>query len=101
MEQAYAVTRGIRHIVVLGFFGGSAPMDFRSSFRKEQSIIFARGYSCIDELHDFEIARDIIGVGKLPFKEMVTHTFSFDKAQEALDTAFNKNTGCIKVQFRT
>lgn len=101
MDQAYAITRGMGRIVVLGIFHESAQMDFMTPFRKEQSIIFAQCYSYIDELHDFEIARDIIGAGRLPFKDMVTHTFSFDNAQEALDTALEKKTGCIKVQFTT
>ena len=32
---------------------------------------------------------------------MVTHTFPFDKAQEGLDAAHDKKTGCIKVSFTT
>ena len=70
-------------------------------FKKEQSIIFSQCYAFIDEIHDFTIARDIIAAGRLPFSEMVTHTYPFDQAREALDTAYDKTTGCIKVQFTT
>jgi threonine dehydrogenase-like Zn-dependent dehydrogenase len=101
MEQAYAVTRGMGRIIVLAIFHHPASMDFMEPFRKEQSIIFSQCYSYCDEIHDFAIARDIMGGGRLPFKEMVTHTFPFEKAKEALDTAYDKTTGCIKVQFTT
>ena len=101
MEQAYAITRGIGRIIVLGIFHDPATMDFMEPFKKELSIIFSQCYAFIDEIHDFTIARDIISAGRLPFKEMVTHTFPFDRAQEALDTAYDKTTGCIKVQFTT
>jgi len=99
MTQAYAVARPLGRIVVIGVFHRPATMDFTTPLLKEQSIIFALCYAYTDEIHDFEIARDIIAAGRLPLKELVTHTFPFEKAQEALDTAYDKSTGCIKVQF--
>jgi 2-desacetyl-2-hydroxyethyl bacteriochlorophyllide A dehydrogenase len=99
MKQAYTLARGQGRVVVLGIFHNPAEMDFLTPFRKEQTIIFAQCYSYIDEIHDFTIARDIMASGRLSLKEMVTHTFPLDECKKALATAFNKSTGCIKVQF--
>ncbi len=99
MKQAFRLGRGQARIVVLGIFHDEAGIDFMAPFRKEQAIIFAQCYSYIDEIHDFTIARDIVASRRLPMQEMVTHTFPLEKAQEAIDTAMDKSTGSVKVQF--
>ena len=99
LQQAISVARGMGRIIVCGIFHTPAEIDFLIPYRKEQSIIFSQCYSYMDEIHDFDIARDIVASGRLPLRDMVTHTFPLEKAQEALDIAFNKSTGCIKVQF--
>jgi threonine dehydrogenase-like Zn-dependent dehydrogenase len=99
IKQAFQLGRGQARIVVLGIFHDDAEINFLVPFRKEQAVIFAQCYSYIDETHDFTIARDIVTSRRLPLKEIVTHTFPLDKAAEAIETAMDKNTGCIKVQF--
>lgn len=99
LQEAIAVARGMGRIIVCGIFHAPVEFDLLIPYRKEQSIIFSQCYSYIDEIHDFDIARDIVASGRLPIGDMVTHIFPLEKAHEALDTAFNKRTGCIKVQF--
>ena len=53
--------------------------------------------SISDGRHDFDVALEILAAHQLPLKDMVTHTFSLDQAQEALQTAYDKSTGAIKV----
>jgi threonine dehydrogenase-like Zn-dependent dehydrogenase len=99
MNQAFQIGRGQARIIVLGIFHEEAKLSFQTPFRKEQSIIFAQCYSYIDEIHDFTIAREIVASRKLPLADMVTHTFPLERAAEAVETAMDKSTGCIKVQF--
>jgi len=99
LRQAISVVRGLGRIVVLGGFHGTMELDLLTPLLKEQALIFSQCYSILDERHDFEIAIDILASGKLPLKEMVTHTFPLEEAQEAFRTAYDKTTGSIKVQL--
>jgi len=66
---------------------------------KEQSIIFSNCYSVLHGRHDFEVAIDMMGSGQINLKPMVTHRFPLSDVQEAVDTAYDKNKGSIKVQI--
>jgi threonine dehydrogenase-like Zn-dependent dehydrogenase len=65
---------------------------------KEQSVIFSSCYSVLDGRDDFEIAIDMMGSGRVDLKPMVTHKFPLEQVQKAVDTAYDKSTGSIKVQ---
>ena len=65
----------------------------------EKDMVFPNCYGIVDEQHDFDTAIDILASRRLPLGTMVTHTFPLDRAQEALDTAYDKSTGSIKVQL--
>jgi len=99
LQQAISVVRGLGRIVVLGGFYGTMELDLLTPLLEEQALIFSQCYAILDERHDFEIAIDILASGKLSLKEMVTHTFPLEEAQEAFRTAYDKTTGSIKVQL--
>jgi len=98
-EQAVRVCRPLGKVIVLGGFRKPVEMEFTPLLQGEKDLIFAVCYSIIDERHDFDVATDIIASGKLPLKDMVTHTFPLERAREALETAYDKSTGSIKVQL--
>jgi 2-desacetyl-2-hydroxyethyl bacteriochlorophyllide A dehydrogenase len=99
LAQSFKVARGQGRIIVLGKFDYPMEIDLLPPFMQEQSVIFSQCYSIMDEIHDFEIAVGMMASGRLPLKDMVTHTFPLDQARKALDTAFDKSTGCVKVQL--
>ena len=101
LSQAVDVTRVMGRIVVLGVFHDPAPMDWMAPLLKEQSIGFAVCYGIMDGWHDFEMAIDLMASGALDLKQMVTHTFPLSQMQQALDTAYDKSTGSIKVQLHS
>jgi L-iditol 2-dehydrogenase len=98
-RQAVSLCRQLGRIVVLGMFHAPIKLEFNPLLWKEVGLIFAVCYSIIDERHDFDVALDILGAGQLPLRDLVTHTFALDQAQQALETAYDKGTGCVKVQM--
>lgn len=101
LSQAVDVTRVMGRIVVLGVFHDPTPMDWMAPLLKEQSIVFSVCYGIMDGRHDFEMAIDLMASGALDLKQMVTHTFPLSQMQQALDTAYDKSTGSIKVQLHS
>ena len=97
--QAISLCRPLGRIVMLGGFQAPVELKFGSLLAGEKELVFAVCYSIMDERHDFDVALDILGSGRLPLNEMVTHTFPLEQAQQALETAYDKGTGSIKVQF--
>lgn len=101
LSQAVDVTRVMGRIVVLGVFHNPTPMDWMAPLLKEQSIVFSVCYGIMDGRHDFEMAIDLMASGALDLKQMVTHTFPLSQMQQALDTAYDKSTGSVKVQLHS
>ena len=97
--QSIELTRKQGRIVILGGFWVPIQMDWMEPLMKEQSIIFSNCYSILDGRHDFEVAIDMMGSGQVNLKPMVTHRFSLSDVQKAVDTAYNKKSGSIKVQI--
>jgi len=99
MLQAIQVCRPLGRVLVLGGFRVPVQMEFAPLLQGERDLIYAVCYSAMDERHDFDIAADIITSRRLPMADMVTHTFPLEKAQQALETAYDKSTGSIKVHI--
>lgn len=99
LVQAVHVTRVMGRIVVLGVFHEPVLTDWMEPLLKEQSIIFSACYGIMDGRHDFEMAIDLMGSGKIDLKPMVTHKYPLTEMPEALVTAYDKSTGSIKVQL--
>ncbi len=100
LEQAIEVTRHQGRIVILGGFRAPLTLDWLQPLLKEQSIIFSSCYSIMDGRHDYELAIEMIASGRAPVEQMVTHRFPLEEAQRAFETAYDKSTGSIKVQFQ-
>ena len=100
LVQAVDMTRVMGRIVVLGVFHDPVLTDWMVPLLKEHSIIFSACYGIMDGRHDFEMAVDLMGSGKVDLKPMVTHTYPLMEMPQALTTAYDKSTGSIKVQLR-
>ena len=98
-QQAVDVTRIQGRIVVVGGFRRPFEFDFLTPMLKEQSIIFSSCYSVLDGRHDYELAIDMIASGKTNIEHMVTHRYDLEDIQKAFETAYDKNSGSIKVQI--
>ena len=99
IQQSIQFTRPQGRIVILGGFWVPIEIDWMKPLFKEQSVIFSSCYSVLDGRDDFEVAIDMMGSGRVDLKPMVTHKFALEDIQEAIDTAFDKSTGSIKVQI--
>jgi 2-desacetyl-2-hydroxyethyl bacteriochlorophyllide A dehydrogenase len=99
IRQAVEVCRPLGRVIVLGFFHKPVELDFGPALIGEKDLIFACCYSIIDQRHDFDVAIDIISSHRFPLQDLVTHTFPLEQAQQALQTAYDKSTGAIKVQL--
>ncbi len=97
--QAVEVTRGQGRIVVVGGFRRPFEFDFLTPMLKEQSIVFSSCYSVLDGRHDYELAIDMIATGKTNIVQMVTHKYGLEDIQSAFETAYDKNSGSVKVQI--
>ena len=97
--QAVDVTRRQGRIVVVGGFRRPFEFDFLTPMLKEHSIIFSSCYSVLDGRHDYELAVDMIAGGGTRIEEMVTHKYGLDDIQAAFETAYDKNSGSVKVQI--
>jgi 2-desacetyl-2-hydroxyethyl bacteriochlorophyllide A dehydrogenase len=99
VAQAVQLCRPLGQVIVLGVFHRPVELSFLRLLAREVDLIFAVCYTVIDERHDFDVAIDILAARRLPLRDMVTHTYPLAQAKEALETAYDKSTGCIKVQL--
>ena len=97
--QSVEVTRMQGRIVIVGGFRRPFEFDFLTPMLKEQEIVFSSCYSVLDGRHDYEVAIDMIASGRVPLDQMVTHTYGLDDIQQAFETAYDKNSGSVKVQI--
>ena len=99
IQQSIQFTRPQGRIVILGGFWVPIEIDWMQPLFKEQSVIFSSCYSVLDGRDDFEVAIDMMGLGRVDLKPMVTHKFALEDIQKAIETAFDKSSGSIKVQI--
>ncbi len=99
-HQAVEVTRRQGRISIVGGFRRPFEFDFLTPMLREQSIIFSSCYSVLDGRHDYEVAVDMIAAGNTNIEAMVTHRYPLSDIQEAFETAYDKNSGSVKVQIR-
>ena len=99
IAQAVDCTRMQGRVVILGLHWKPITTDWMEPLLKEQSIVFSSCYSILDGRHDYEAAIEMVAAGRAPVEQMVTHRFPLERMQEALDTAYDKGSGSIKVQI--
>jgi threonine dehydrogenase-like Zn-dependent dehydrogenase len=97
LAQAIRLCRHLGKMIVLGGFLKPVQIDFLPMLIGEQELMFPNCYSVRDGRHDFDVALDIIASRQFPLRDLVTHTFPLERAQEGLETAYDKSTGSIKV----
>ena len=97
--QAVEATRMQGRIVIVGGFRRPFEFDFLTPMLKEQSIVFSSCYSVLDGRHDYELAVDMMASGRAPIEQMVTHRYGLGDIQKAFETAYDKNSGSVKVQI--
>ena len=105
LEQAirYAGPRG--RIVVLGCSAQIRKLDLTFLWSRELEIRGYLGYGQEvwdgNELHTFEITRELLLRKPLPIDQIVTHVFPLDQYREALQAASNRRrSGAMKVLLK-
>ena len=99
MHQAVEVTRIQGRIVIIGGFRRPFEFNFLTPMLKEHNFVFSSCYNVLDGRHDYEVAIDMMASGKAQIESMVTHKYGLDDIQEAFETAYDKNSGSVKVQI--
>ncbi|MDA1189146.1 MAG: zinc-binding dehydrogenase [Chloroflexi bacterium] len=99
IQQSIKFARKQGRIVILGGFWVPITVDWLQPLMKEHSIIFSSCYGVLDARDDFEVAIDLMADKRVNIKPMVTHKFGLDDIQKAVDTAYDKTSGSIKVQI--
>ena len=99
LHQAIRATRPQGKTVNLGGIKVPMEIDLFDPLLREISIISVSCYDVIDGVHDYEVAIDLLASGKIPYREIVTHQVSLDDIQDGFATAYDKNSGSIKVHI--
>jgi L-iditol 2-dehydrogenase len=93
VKQATEIVRKRGHITVVGIFGKEVPVDLTWLVRRELSIVGA--YDAKPD--NFTQSIDLITSGQVNVRDVLTHRFSLDQAEEAFRVALDKSGG--KVEF--
>ena len=99
LKQAVQVTRPQGRIASMGNFNAPVTLDWREPLVKEIAILWSAVYGIIDGRHDYEVAIDLMGSGRVALKQLVTHKFPLHQIQEGFDASHDKTSGAIKVQI--
>lgn len=97
LHQAIRATRSMGKTVNLGGIKVPMEIDLFEPLLREIALINVSCYIVIDGVHDYEVAIDLLASGKVPYREIVTHKYSLDEIREGFATAYDKNSGSIKV----
>ncbi len=99
LHQAIRATRPQGKTVNLGGIKVPMEIDLFDPLLREISIISVSCYDVIDGVHDYEVAIDLLASGNLPYRDIVTHKVPLDDIQDGFATAYDKNSGSIKVHI--
>jgi threonine dehydrogenase-like Zn-dependent dehydrogenase len=99
----YATPRG--RVIVLGCSAQIRKLDLTFLWARELDI---RGFLCYgteiwdgNELHTFEITRELLLRKQLPVDRFVTHVFPLEEYKDALKAAANRRrSGAMKVLLK-
>jgi threonine dehydrogenase-like Zn-dependent dehydrogenase len=99
LNQSVAACRGQGKVLIIGVFREPLKFDFLPPIITELTFLFSSCYGVVDGRHDYETSIDLMAGGKAPLKRIVTHLYPLKDIQKGFDTAFDKNTGSIKVHI--
>ena len=98
-DAVRSVARG-GTVVITGLFDGTPTFDPLVMLMKEVRLVGSNTYNRpAGEPSDFEIAIEILSDRKQELRELVTHLFPLEQAQQAFETASDKSTGAVKVML--
>lgn len=87
-------------IIMEGVFSGSHQVDLLTLLLKETPVLPSMCYSYYEGKREFQMALDMVSLGKAEQASMITHRFQVDDWREAIQTAIDKNrTHASKVMF--
>ena len=99
LVQSIDCTRKQGRIVILGVFYGDLAINWARPILKELTIQGSICYGLIDGVHDFEQSIEMFSDSTFNLSEIVTHSYDLENIQKGFETAYDKNTGSIKVHI--
>jgi L-iditol 2-dehydrogenase len=93
VKEATEIIKKRGHVTIVGIFGNEVTLDMTWVVRRELSLAGAYDAKPVNFLQSI----DLISSGKVHVKEVLTHRFSLDEAEEAFMVALNRTGG--KVEF--
>jgi 2-desacetyl-2-hydroxyethyl bacteriochlorophyllide A dehydrogenase len=100
VDQGVSMLRRHGTIVVTGIFLNPMPINMFTLVTKEVRLTGAWGYAYWTHLKEFELSLNLLELGKIDAKSLITHKFPLEKVSEAFEIALDKKTShSIKVQI--
>ena len=93
------MTRHQGTVVILGVFYGNLGINWSRPMVKELTIQNSMCFGVIDGVHDYELSVEMFSDKDFNLSEIITHSYTLENIQKGFETAYNKNTGSIKVQI--
>jgi L-iditol 2-dehydrogenase len=94
VKQAMSLVRKRGTITVIGIFGSHVPVDMTWLVRRELTVVGAYDARPVN----FPTSISLIAEGKVNVRDVLTHRFSLDDAEEAFRVALDRTGG--KVEFK-
>ncbi len=100
LQEALGMVRPKGKIIMEGVFSGSRPFDLLTLLLRESPILPSMCYSNYGCKREFQMALDMVSIGKAEQASMITHRFEIKDWSQAIQTAIDKNrTHASKVMF--
>jgi len=93
VEQAMSLVKKRGTITVAGIFGSEVPVDMTRLVRRELTVMGTYDAKPVN----FPTSISLIKEGKVNVRDVLTHRFSLEDAEEAFRVAFDRTGG--KVEF--
>lgn len=99
LHQSMSATRRMGKTVNLGGIKAPMEIDLFDPLLREITLLNVSCYQVIDGVHDYEVAIDLLASGKIPYRDIVTHTYPLEEIQDGFRTAYDKSSGSVKVHI--
>jgi threonine dehydrogenase-like Zn-dependent dehydrogenase len=88
----------------VGIVGATGPgikvVEAYPALMKELTFLYSTCYGYLDGKHDFEVAIENLALNGERLRKLITHEFRIADAPLAFQTANDKKSGSVKVQFK-
>ncbi len=100
IDQGVSMLRRHGTLVATGIFLNPMPVNMFSLITKEITLTGSWGYAYWTHLKEFKVSLDLLEMGKVDAKSLITHKFPLEEAAEAFEIALDKSkSNSIKVQI--